>query len=98
MFAFTFGVVTLTSTLALRLVCRVFAFLLLVELKLSAMKTAARPTPIISTASRPPSTHQIAFDRLAGGVGPGVHCCGGSGDGDGGGVVGLGLGAACAGR
>jgi hypothetical protein len=73
----------------------VLAVLMLVELRLSAMKTTSRPTPIISTASRPPSTHQIALDRFRGaGGGVGVHCCGGGG----GGAMGLAVGAVGAGR
>jgi hypothetical protein len=52
-------------------------FLLPDELRLSAMKTATRPTPMTSIVSRPPSTHQIALDRFRGAAGVGVHSGGG---------------------
>jgi hypothetical protein len=58
----------------------------------NAISMTTSPTPITTSAAKPPRIHQTAFDFLRGGcVGVGDHCCGGGGGGGGGAGVGRGV-------
>src|ERR1700754_2214483 len=87
--ALLLGMFALTVTLALVLRL-VFALKLLFVFDprlANAISITTRPTPITTSAAKPPSIHQTAFDFLRGAcVGVGDHCCGGGGGGGGAGV------------